>query len=346
MKRVNGNLLEAKVDALVNTVNTVGVMGKGIALQFKRAFPSNYREYEAACKAGKVVIGKMLIHDLGMMQPHFIINFPTKEHWRGKSRLEFITAGLVDLVEQVKTLKINSIALPPLGCGNGGLNWTDVSRLIEEAFSAVPGVAVHAYEPKGAPEPASMPNKTKRPNWTLSRAALVTLMQRYIDQGLDFCEITLLEIQKLAYFLQEAGHPLKLEYRAWHYGPYADQLRHVLDHIEGHFIEGYGDGLNKPQTPIRVRRDAFAEAEKLVHENPELDEMLRRVERLIDGYSTPFGMEVLSTVHWTATRETEGDRSSDAILEVIQRWNSRKAAKMTPALVDRAREHLRAQAWL
>jgi hypothetical protein len=330
----------------VNTVNTVGVMGKGIALQFKRAFPSNYREYEAACKAGRVVIGKMFVHHLGMVQPHYIINFPTKEHWRGKSKLEFITAGLVDLVEQVERLKIKSIALPPLGCGNGGLNWADVSRLIEDAFLALPEVAVYAYEPTGAPAPALMPNQTKRPNWTLPRAALITLMQRYTAQGLDFSEITLLEIQKLAYFLQETGYPLKLDYKAWHYGPYADNLRHVLGHIEGHFIEGYGDGQNRPQTPIRVVKDAAAEAEKLVLENPELDERLRRVERLIDGYSTPFGMEILSTVHWTAKRETHGDHSTAAILEVIQHWNNRKAAKMTPALVDRARNHLREQTWL
>ncbi|WNG26785.1 Appr-1-p processing protein [Cystobacter fuscus] len=347
VERTHGNLLDAKVDALVNTVNTVGVMGKGIALQFKRAFPENFREYEAACKAGRVKVGKVLIHDLGgLVRPQFIINFPTKEHWRAKSKIEFIEAGLEDLVEQVRRLRIRSIALPPLGCGNGGLNWDEVYVLIEKAFMQVPDVSVYVYEPKGAPEAASMPNRTKRPTMTAGRAAMIALMRRYIEQGLDFFQISLLEIQKLAYFLQESGHPLKLNYRAWYYGPYADNLRHVLSHIEGHFIDGYGDGQNKPDTPLTVRADASTEAEVLVRADASLVEHLERVERLIDGYSTPFGMELLGTVHWVATHDLKGETSPDLIVESIRRWSARKAAKMTPDLVAKAHQRLREQNWL
>ncbi len=347
VEKVRGNLLEAKVDALVNTVNTVGVMGKGIALQFKKAFPGNFKAYEAACKAGKVAIGKMLVHDVGgLNQPQFIINFPTKEHWRSKSKIAFIEAGLGDLVHQVRRLKIRSIALPPLGCGNGGLDWNEVYPLIEKAFAQATGVRVYAYEPKGAPPTAQMPNRTKRPLMTPGRAAVIALMRRYLDQELDFFQISLLEVQKLAYFLQEAGQPLRLNYRAWYYGPYADNLRHVLSHIDGHFIDGYGDGQNKPETPLTVRQDAAAEAEKVVSHDEKLRERLDRVSRLIEDYSTPFGMELLGTVHWVITREAKEDRSSAGLMSVIRNWSSRKAATMSPELVNKSLQRLRDQGWV
>src|SRR6516162_7903389 len=118
VERVSGNLLDADVQALVNTVNTVGVMGKGIALQFKKAYPENYRAYKKACDAGQVQPGQMLTYDLGGLQnPRYIINFPTKRHWRGGSKIEDIESGLVALIKEVERLKIESIALPPLGCG-------------------------------------------------------------------------------------------------------------------------------------------------------------------------------------------------------------------------------------
>jgi O-acetyl-ADP-ribose deacetylase (regulator of RNase III) len=128
-------LKQDNVDAIVNTVNCVGVMGKGIALQFKNKWPANFTAYAAACKAGQVRPGRMLVFDSGgLVKPNFIINFPTKDHWRGSSKIDFIRDGLVDLVAQVKRLRIRSIAVPPLGCGNGGLNWADVRPLIEAAF--------------------------------------------------------------------------------------------------------------------------------------------------------------------------------------------------------------------
>lgn len=143
-----GNLLEEKAESLVNTVNCVGVMGKGIALQFKQAYPENFRHYEKACKASEVQPGQMFTVATGsLLNPRYIINFPTKRHWRNNSKIEDIKSGLVALVQQVQRLDIRSIAMPALGCGNGGLNWTDVKPLIESAFAQLPDVQVIIFEP-------------------------------------------------------------------------------------------------------------------------------------------------------------------------------------------------------
>jgi O-acetyl-ADP-ribose deacetylase (regulator of RNase III) len=143
-----GNLLQADVEALVNTVNCVGVMGKGIALQFKRAWPENFRRYAKACNVGGVIPGRMFIFETGgMVNPKYIVNFPTKRHWRDKSRIEDIESGLKALVEDVKRLGIRSIAVPALGCGNGGLDWEDVAPLIDKAFEALPEVTVLLFSP-------------------------------------------------------------------------------------------------------------------------------------------------------------------------------------------------------
>jgi O-acetyl-ADP-ribose deacetylase (regulator of RNase III) len=148
IESAKGNLLEADAEALVNTVNCVGYMGKGIALQFKRAFPANFKEYEAVCKAGQLRPGCMLIHNNGaLVNPRYIVNFPTKRHWRDSSRLEDVVAGLQTLVADVQRLGIRSIAIPPLGCGLGGLAWCEVKPLIIEAFTALPDVRVLLYEP-------------------------------------------------------------------------------------------------------------------------------------------------------------------------------------------------------
>ncbi len=160
-----GNLLKADVEALVNTVNCVGVMGKGIALQFKQAYPENFKAYEKACRAGEVRPGKMFIVPTNIMQnPKFIVNFPTKRHWKGNSKIEDIKSGLTALIQDVQDLGITSIAIPPLGCGLGGLRWSEVKPLIEEAFSSVPSVKVLMYEPAGAPVPPGAPPTAIEPS--------------------------------------------------------------------------------------------------------------------------------------------------------------------------------------
>ncbi len=346
IKFVIGNLLDAKVEALVNTVNTAGVMGKGLALQFKKAFPANNKAYEAACQQGEVQIGKMFVFDAGgIVLPRYIINFPTKKHWRSPSKLEYIEQGLTALIDVIRDRKIRSIAIPPLGAGLGGLDWSKVRGVIEGALTVLTDVEVFIYEPKGAPAPEAMRNETKKPKMTSGRAAVLALMNRYLVPGYDY-RLSLLEVQKLAYFLQVAGEPLKLDYQKNYYGPYADNLRHVLNHVEGHFLRGFGDGKNKPETPLELIGDAASEAEAFLASQVGSQGRLARVAELIEGYETPFGMELLSTVHWVATHDSGAARSDDEAVRAVHAWSERKASTMKPSQVRAAWRHLKERGWL
>lgn len=347
VERVWGNILSADVQALVNTVNTVGVMGKGVALQFRKAFPENYRVYKKACAAGQVEPGRVLTCDLGGLQnPRYVINFPTKRHWRGRSRIEDIQSGLAALIEETKRLQIESIALPPLGCGNGGLDWGLVSRLIEQAFAGLGGVRVLMFEPAGAPAAEEMKNRTARPKMTMGRAAILGLMNRYLVPGYDY-PLSVLEAQKLAYFLQEAEQPLRLSFQEGLYGPYADQLRHVMNHLEGHYIQGFGDGRNEPETEIRLLPGAAEEAEAFLQKNSAMHKRIERVAVLIEGFETPFGMELLSSVHWVAIRKDPKARTdADAAFKGVQGWNQRKANLFSREHVSAAWSRLHDFGWL
>ena len=206
-----GNLFQSEAQTLINTVNCVGVMGRGIALQFKRKFPENFREYAAACKSENVQPGRMFVHRTGQLtNPRYVINFPTKRHWRGKSRLADIRSGLETLVAEVQALGVNSIAIPPLGSGLGGLDWQTVRPLIEAAFADSTDVRVVVYEPLPADQPLSTAHEQRAPRMTPGRASLVGLIQTYLEALLDPF-VTLLEIHKLMYFMQEAGQPLRGE---------------------------------------------------------------------------------------------------------------------------------------
>lgn len=339
-----GNLLEADVEALVNTVNTVGVMGKGIALQFKKAFPANFDAYSRACKAGEARPGRMLTVDLNRLSnPRFVINFPTKRDWKHKSRMMDIEAGLEALIQEVSRLGIGSIALPPLGCGNGGLDWADVRPRIVAAFARIPHVRVLLYAPKGAPEAAAMPINTERPRMTPGRAAVVALMGQYAVVGYS---LTLLEVQKLMYFLQEAGEDLKMPFAKAAYGPYADTLRHVLDKMDGHFIRGWGDGANKPETALEVVPEAAERAEVFLRAQPLTQGRLRRVADLIEGFETPYGMELLSSVHWVAMHEEAAREDSSKAAAAVALWNDRKRRMFQSEHVDVAWHRLHDRGWL
>jgi O-acetyl-ADP-ribose deacetylase (regulator of RNase III) len=344
IKLTQGDLLKQDdVDAIVNTVNCVGVMGKGIALQFKNKWPANFTAYAAACKAGQVRPGSMLVFDSGgLVKPNFIINFPTKDHWRGASKIEFIHDGLVDLVAQVKRLGIRSIAVPPLGCGNGGLDWADVRPLIEAAFETLPDVEVRLFEPAGAPDPKTMEVRTKRPRMTPGRAAIVKVLDTYRELNYGLSKI---EVQKLAYFLQEAGGPLDLPFVKHHYGPYSDTLRHALNTMEGHFIRGLGDGVVEAE--IEPTEDALAEAEAFIAEkqHSELAGQVDRVGRLIDGYQSSYGMELLASVHWVAAHEANV-RSLDDAVAAVHAWNDRKRHLMKPEHIASAWKRLGDEGWL
>ncbi|GAC1351216.1 MAG: macro domain-containing protein [Polyangiales bacterium] len=341
-----GNLFDARVDALVNTVNTVGVMGKGLALQFKKAFPANSKAYEAACTRGEVQIGKMFVFDAGgIVRPRYIINFPTKKHWRAPSKLEYVEQGLADLIVVIRDRQIGSIAIPPLGAGLGGLDWSKVRALIERTLSTLTDVEVLVFEPTGAPPAEEMRNDTKKPKMTAGRAAVLALMSRYLVPGYVY-RLSLLEVQKLAYFLQVAGEPLRLNYEAHHYGPYADNLRHVLHHIEGHYVRGFGDGKNKPETPLELMDGAAAEAEAFLASSRDSEARLVKVADLIEGFETPFGMELLSTVHWVATHDEDAARSEESAVTAVHAWNTRKATTMKSEHVQTAWNHLQAKGWI
>jgi O-acetyl-ADP-ribose deacetylase (regulator of RNase III) len=345
IKELTGNLLDANVEALVNTVNTVGVMGRGIALQFKQAFPDNFKAYEAACKRGELKLGRMFVFKRDTLRtlqnPRFIINFPTKRHWRGKSRIQDIEAGLRDLVRVIKEEHIRSIALPPLGCGAGKLSWKDVRERIMKTFEALPEVAAQVYAPGQAPAPEEMKIGTERPNMTPGRAALLVLMNRYALPGY---RLTLLEIQKLAYFLQLAGEPLKLEFHKQKYGPYTETLHHVLQRMEGHFISGYGD--RSRHVSIALVPEAVKEAEEFLKNSHDSQERFARVSRLIDGFETPYGMELLSSVHWVATSAANEKRiDSDQVVELVHSWNEHKKI-FRPDHIRTAWKRLSEEGWI
>ncbi len=338
-----GDLLQQDdVDAIVNTVNCVGVMGKGIALQFKQKWPANFRAYAEACKAGEVRPGRMFVFDAGALaRPHFVINFPTKDHWRGKSTLAFVRDGLVDLVDLVQRLGIRSIAVPPLGCGNGGLSWADVRPLIEAAFATTPDVEVRLFGPDGAPAAKAMAVHTPRPAMTAGRAAILKVLNTYRQLNYGLSKI---EVQKLAYFLQEAGQPMNLAFTKNQFGPYADGLRHALHRMDGHFIRGVGDGV--VESDIEPLADALTEADAFLgaHGHEALLARVQRLESLIDGFQTAYGMELLATVHWVATRE--GAHTEAEALQAVQGWTERKCKLMSPAHVQVAWARLAEHGWL
>ncbi|MDA1229879.1 MAG: macro domain-containing protein [Planctomycetota bacterium] len=344
-----GNLFEAEVEALVNTVNTIGVMGKGIALQFSKSFPEIIPAYKEACKSGELVIGKVQTIELpllgGMEGPKYVINFPTKKHWRGDSKIEFIQSGLGSLREEIAERQIKSIAIPPLGCGLGGLNWSDVRREIEAVLSDMADVQIIVYEPTGKPEPAAMKNRTTKPKMTPGRAALLELMRRYLVPLMDDA-VTLLELHKLMYFMQESGEELKLRFVKGRYGPYATNLRNVLNRIEGHFVTGFGDASEEPGKALEASEEATQKAQTFLKSKSETLSRFERVESLIDGFETPYGMELLASVHWVASHENDPATSTEEAVQLIHEWNERKRESFNNEHVQVAWDRLTSDGWL
>jgi len=317
-----GDILAADAEALVNTVNCVGVMGRGIALQFKRAFPENFKAYEAACRRGELEPGRMFVFETGELgNPRYIINFPTKRHWRGKSRVADIDAGLAALCDELRHRGIRSVAMPPLGTGLGGLNWSDVRARIEATVGQLEELDVLVFAPDGAPAADRMV-RPDGPSMTPGRAALIGLMDRYLRGVLDPF-VTLVEVHKLMYFMQEAGEPLKLRYQEAQYGPYAENLRHVLKAIDGHMVMGYADGGDAPDKELQIVPGAVEDAMAYLEHQPATRTHFDRVVDLVTGFETPLGMELLATVHWAATQREISDFES--LVQTVYAWNARKA---------------------
>lgn len=302
-----GNLLEADAEALVNTVNTVGVMGKGIALMFKDAFPANFKVYEEACRKGNMRVGRMLVTKrTELVGPRWIVNFPTKEHWRNPSKVEWIKEGLGDLARIIEREGIKSIALPPLGAGNGKLDWLEVRPVIEEALKNLDDVKIVVFEPTR--EYQNVAKRTGVEKLTPPRALTAELVRRYSVVGI---ECTLLEVQKLGYFLERFTRkyrlgPMEFTFSANRYGPYSDKLKHMLNSLDGSYLhceKRVSDA--KPFDVIRFedsKRDKVS-AYLTVPEAKPYRQALQATTDLIDGFESPAAMELLATVDWLVDRQ-------------------------------------------
>lgn len=330
-----GNLLEAEAEALVNTVNTVGVMGKGVALMFKERFADNYRQYKAACDAKQVQTGKMFVTDVKELQgPRWIINFPTKQHWKAPSKMIWVEEGLQDLRRFLIEHKVKSVAIPPLGAGNGGLDWAQVKPRIESALADL-DTEILIYEPT-----AKYQNVAKRSGvekLTPARALIAELVRCYWVLGM---ECSLLEIQKLAWFLEQAIEkaglpPLDLKFEADRYGPFAARLNHLLDGLDGSYL--HCDKRIKDAKPSDViwfddkRRDYLH-----TYLHSEAKQYLPALEcttQLIDGFESPFGLELLATVDWLLAKEKVSPTVPD-IRVGIQHWPKQGAGIRKAKLFD------------
>lgn len=339
----HGDILAEDAEALVNTVNCVGIMGRGIALQFKNAFPENFKAYAAACKREDVQPGRMFVYETGRLtNPRYIINFPTKRHWRGKSRMEDIDSGLKALAQVIHDRHIHSIAIPPLGSGLGGLDWAQVRPRMEEALQGFGDLRIIIFEPQGAPEADKMVRNRDVPKMTPGRAALVGLIHRYLGGLLDPF-VTLLEIHKLMYFMQIAEEPLRLKYQKGPYGPYAENLGPVLRKIEGHLISGYADGGDAPNKQIELVPGAVQDASAFLEHQTETRSRFDRVAELVEGFESPFGLELLATVHWVIQHE-----SAATVNEVVARtyaWSDRKKC-FSPRQIALAVDVLSRKGWI
>ena len=317
-----GDILTEDAEALVNTVNCIGVMGRGLSLQFKRAFPDNFKAYAARCKHNEMKPGHVFVFETGeTIHPRYIINFPTKRHWRGKSRMEDIESGLASLAEVIQTHGIRSVAIPPLGSGLGGLSWSEVRERIQLTLEKLTDVKVVIFEPSGGPVDARANRLSKVPKMTAARAALVGLMYRYLLGLLDPF-VTLLEIHKLMYFMQVAGEPLKLRFAKGRYGPYAENLRHVLNAVEGYLVSGYADGGDAPDKQLELVPGAIEDATAFLDIHPEAHKRFNRVADLVEGFESSFGLELLSTVHWVVSKEQA--QTFDDVVKRTYAWNPRK----------------------
>ncbi|MBX3254833.1 MAG: macro domain-containing protein [Chitinophagaceae bacterium] len=341
MKYVIGNLLDSNADALVNTVNTVGVMGKGIALQFKERFPVNFKIYASECKAKRVEIGKMLIvKENSMYGEKTIINFPTKTEWFKKSQYNYIEEGLKDLKRVIEEYKIKSIAIPPLGSGNGGLKWDNVKILMEKYLGDLKGVDIEIYEPSDAVKKILQEQNQRDIELKPGRAMLLYALFKYERLG----EVASVFVaNKLAYFLQKSGENLKLQFVPYTYGPYAQAVDKVLYSLRNKYIHGMEQMSARAFEPLQLNYDRLEEVQEYMRKNlnPEQHARLKNVFEFIDGFESALSLEILSSIHYLL--EENPQLNSDELLQKIKDWNKRKSELIDKEHVEialkRIKEH-------
>jgi O-acetyl-ADP-ribose deacetylase (regulator of RNase III) len=314
-----GNVLESPAQALVNTVNTVGVMGKGIALQFKNTFPNNFTRYAKACKTGEVKIGKMFItEDASLLTgSRIIINFPTKTDWRKPSEYSYIEQGLNDLVTVITEKNIKSIALPPLGAGNGGLDFEQVKQIIENKLSGI-DIEIFVYEPHYQLKEVL---KKERAKLTEARALMLHVLYDLVKYGEFVSEFS---SEKICYFLQRFGAEkyFKLKFEQYYYGPYSGKVRHVLYTLNGSYVMGYSDKNKKPFEPLILVSDAYQDVTDYIKSKPELERISNNTINFLRGFYSDFALELLSTIDYIET--TQGVHNKEQVSTILNSWSNRK----------------------
>jgi len=319
IKYITGNILESDAQALINTVNTVGVMGKGIALQFKKAYHNNYKAYVEACKRNEIEIGKLLVvKDSNLSSGEkYIINFPTKKDWRKPSEYSFIDAGLDDLIRVLDEYQIQSIAIPPLGAGNGGLEWEKVKRIIEQKLGNLE-VEIIVYEPT---QHIKEQLKKERVKLTDARALLLYVLYDLVRNGEYVSEFS---SEKVCYFLQRFGAKkyFNLEFSPNFYGPYSGKVRFVLNVLNGSYIMGYSDMNKKPFEPLVLVSDGYDTVKKHIESNPELNTIAKNTINFLTGFYSDFALELLSSIDFITTNKHSFE--TKVISEQLENWSDRK----------------------
>jgi len=314
-----GNILESNAQALINTVNTVGVMGKGIALQFKKAYPNNFIAYQKACKKGDIAIGKLFVtkeYNINTGEK-IIINFPTKNDWRKSSEYSYIEKGLDNLVQIISQLNIKSIALPPLGAGNGGLEWEKVKKIIEQKLNNL-DVEIIVYEPTREIKEYL---KTERVKLTEARALLLYVLFDLVRNGEHVSEFS---SEKVCYFLQKFGAEkyFKLRFEPQFYGPYSGKVRFVLNYLNGSYIIGYNDMNKKPFDIITLVADGYEDVKSYILRNPELAKIAARTTKFLNGFYSDFALELLSSIDYIIAENNTFDKQ--IITQKLAEWSNRK----------------------
>ncbi|MES2387631.1 MAG: macro domain-containing protein [Bacteroidota bacterium] len=334
---VTGNLLKSQAQALVNTVNTVGVMGKGIALQFKEAFPQNYSEYLKVCKSGELQPGTLLIFEEQTLNgARTIINFPTKTDWRKKSTYKIIESGLQELRKQTEVKEIKSLALPPLGCGLGGLDWNIVKPLIERYLGDL-NARIEVFEPNSAIKAILQKEHSKEVKLTPARAMLLYTLFQYESMGE---KSSLFAANKMAYFLQEMGQPLRLNFVARFYGPYSLGVEKVLYSLNGKYMKGLEQGEAQAFEELKLDYSRLEEVTQYISNvlAPEERKRLQNLVQFIMGFESTFAIELLSSVSFLAKKNRL--RSAEEVYEALQNWSQRKADMFKLRHVEIAWKHL------
>lgn len=352
---VIGDMFESDAQTLVNTVNTVGVMGKGVALEFKKRFPDMYDDYVQRCAEGEVRLGRPYLYR--SLLPPFILNFPTKEHWRSVSRLSDIIDGLDFLEEHYREWGIESLACPPLGCGQGGLEWRIVGPLLYKRLERLE-IPVTLFAPFGTSHEELTPEylatdqggggsssdvgpSKVAPAWV----ALVAVLAR-LEHNRFRWPVGRTTFQKLTYFATVAGLPTGLAFRKGTYGPYADSLKSIQSKLVNN-----GLLVEKPlgnMIEYRVGPTYEAAAHEFQANLDAWESKVRDVALLLGRMRTREA-EVAASAHFAASallRETEREPTEREVLEAVLEWKSGKKPALTDTEVADAIRNLALLGWL